>query len=521
MSLWLVVAPAKGENVGGGPVATNAHTCIPAAQRLALQTGFSKDTAAIGATMPQPYRFQPIAGNLWQDRMILNFFDVDPSSGLRDWDCGQWTYDGHPATDILIRGFGEQDIGVPVFAALDGVVAEAHDGEEDRNTRLGPTSANFVILSHGGAHFSWYWHLRKGSVTVRVGQHVRAGEQIGQVGSSGYSETPHIHFESRFDGYAYETYSGRCHPGPQHWVNPPAIPRRTLISEFAVHSNSNIAQDSFYPHNPPRTGTFVRTGAPQTVGAWYVIHNEAPNTTWRARYLRPNGTIAHDSGTRTRNNSYNRMAAWWFSFAFDLDSPGLWRLELSINGQVVADAPFLVLDAGSIPTNRPPERPVAIAFDPPTPTLQDALFCRLTIPSVADADYDLVGYEFHWLINGTTFRKATNAAFADAIPRGVAGPGVSVRCVVTPYDGRQHGPSIEAFTGPEPRPSLEIKHLGANRVVLSWPTSALNYILQANGQYLAAGAWTTATGIPARLGYRMYLTNHISGTSSIYRLKSP
>jgi len=35
-----------------------------------------------------------------------------------------------------IRSFAEQDIGVPVFAALDGVVTDVHDGEPDSKHRL-------------------------------------------------------------------------------------------------------------------------------------------------------------------------------------------------------------------------------------------------------------------------------------------------------------------------------------------------------------------------------------------------
>jgi hypothetical protein len=380
-----------------------------------------------------------------------------------------------------------------------------------------------VILFHGGTHYSWYWHLRKGSIAVRVGQEVRAGAQIGQVGSSGHSESPHVHFESRFDGYAYDTYSGPCHPGPRHWVNQIAIPRHTWVSEFALHPSNDIPAQAFYPHNPPRTGTFVRTGAAQPIGAWYVIHNEAADSTWRARYLRPDGTAGYDSGTRTRNNTYSRIAAWWFSFAFDPETAGTWTLELTVNGQVRVNAPFLVLEMGSVPANRPPQAPTAIAFDPPTPTADDPLFCRLSVPTVADADYDLVSYEFHWLINGVSFRKVTNAAFADAIPRGAVVPGDSVQCVVRPYDGRQFGAPIERAIGEASRPALQIRNAGGNQVIISWPTSVLNYVLEANSQFPATGLWTLGSGTPVRLGDRMFLTNNVplASNSRWYRLRSP
>jgi hypothetical protein len=304
-------------------------------------------------------------------------------------------------------------------------------------------------------------------------------------------------------------------------VNQTAIPRHTWISEFALHHSNNIPEEAFYPHNPPRTGTFVRTGAAQPIGAWYVIHNEAANSTWRARYVRPDGTTGYDSGTRSKGNVYNRWAAAWFSFAFDPDRSGTWTLELSVNSQVLVNAPFLVLDTGSSRTNHAPQTPTRIAFDPPIPTDEDALFCRLTVPLIADADYDLVSYRYQWFVNGTSLRTTTNAALADAIPRGAAGPRDVVRCVVTPYDGHDFGQPIEAWT-PVARPALQIRNVGPNGVVISWPTSVVKYVLQATSKLQTTGVWTTASGVPARVGDRMFLTNDVPPTNSFraYRLSS-
>ena len=50
------------------------------------------------------------------------------------------------------RTFREVEVGVPIFAALDGVVTAARDGEPDRNTSGEQRPSNFVAIDHGGGH---------------------------------------------------------------------------------------------------------------------------------------------------------------------------------------------------------------------------------------------------------------------------------------------------------------------------------------------------------------------------------
>jgi biotin carboxyl carrier protein len=59
-----------------------------------------------------------------------------------------------------------------------------------------------VSIAHGGGVRSMSAHLSR--VDVKVGQRVRAGETIGGVGSSGISSGPHLHFEARLRGAAFD-----------------------------------------------------------------------------------------------------------------------------------------------------------------------------------------------------------------------------------------------------------------------------------------------------------------------------
>jgi murein DD-endopeptidase MepM/ murein hydrolase activator NlpD len=51
-----------------------------------------------------------------------------------------------------------------------------------------------VFLEIAPNVFAWYAHLRQGSLTVKVGDAVKAGAPIAKLGNTGPSEGPHLHF---------------------------------------------------------------------------------------------------------------------------------------------------------------------------------------------------------------------------------------------------------------------------------------------------------------------------------------
>jgi hypothetical protein len=61
-----------------------------------------------------------------------------------------------------------------------------------------PIMANFgnwVMIDHGNSEYSVLAHMQQGSVTVKVGDRVAAGQVIGKLGSSGSSGGPHLHYQ--------------------------------------------------------------------------------------------------------------------------------------------------------------------------------------------------------------------------------------------------------------------------------------------------------------------------------------
>jgi hypothetical protein len=54
---------------------------------------------------------------------------------------------------------------------------------------------NYVVIDHGNGEFSAYMHLSQGTIRKKVGDRVKRGEVIAQVGNTGHSTEPHLHFQ--------------------------------------------------------------------------------------------------------------------------------------------------------------------------------------------------------------------------------------------------------------------------------------------------------------------------------------
>lgn len=86
--------------------------------------------------------------------------------------------------------------GTPIYAARDGTVVflkdSSNEGGPDRKYWL---KGNRIVLKHDHSEYSAYEHLKYQGATVVLGQKVKAGEVIGYSGNTGYSFSPHLHFE--------------------------------------------------------------------------------------------------------------------------------------------------------------------------------------------------------------------------------------------------------------------------------------------------------------------------------------
>jgi murein DD-endopeptidase MepM/ murein hydrolase activator NlpD len=171
---------------------------VPAAERPQTSTSAPQPqqvaAAPAGAESYAPL-LQPVTG-----RMVSP--DLPPLQGEESFlPEGAPSFNGYlwPAKGLLTSGYGWRwgrmhagidiaaDVGTPIFAAADGVI----EYSEWNSGGYG----NLVEIRHPDGSLTRYAHLNKS--LVRAGQKVKQGEQIAEMGSTGYSTGPHLHFEVR------------------------------------------------------------------------------------------------------------------------------------------------------------------------------------------------------------------------------------------------------------------------------------------------------------------------------------
>jgi hypothetical protein len=144
---------------------------------------------ALGSCCDGPHRraFQPVNGGLYlAQRFAIDFNVLDEAGRLGVGDLN--LNESYPS-------FGQ-----PVIAVADAVVVAAVDQYPDqvpfdpKNVTLESADGNHVILDLGDGRYANYAHLKAGSVTVREGDRVVKGQQIGELGNSGSSTGAHLHF---------------------------------------------------------------------------------------------------------------------------------------------------------------------------------------------------------------------------------------------------------------------------------------------------------------------------------------
>ncbi len=426
-------------------------TCITPSQRQRIERRIVENRTRLGinpgrlaagggvAGETLLYRYYPQGGTFDHDLLPPGFVDHDASFGFQDYSCHPFTYDGHAGTDTGLRSFAEQLIGMPVFAALDGVVIDSNDGEPDMNLN-GGDAGNYVILDNGSGRETWYFHLKKDSVAVAIGENVAAGQQLGLAASSGNSFGPHLHFESRQAGQVFDPFAGACNLADSGFETQPPLTLTPYLADFGATVEDLFMGDPL-PFEQPRTGQFGFDDV--FIYLWFQAANLPADAAWRFVFLRPDGTTALDESGTLGNVSFLRYwPGFFYWYVEDMHTiAGTWHVDVYFDNQLMVHAPIEVVAVKDPNFNRAPE-PIAAHFEPAAPAPDDVIFCRIeTSLTVDDKDYDTLRYHYLWTLDGNAVRDVITAAHSDAIPRSTAQPGQTIACAVTPNDGKVDGPS--------------------------------------------------------------------------------
>jgi hypothetical protein len=110
----------------------------------------------------------------------------------------------YPSTLAAYEIFGRS-----LYSPCAGIVtAIVDDLPDEEPSRAKPAGNHVIIRRNGGDIYVGLAHLRQGSVAVRPGDRVEAGQRIGEVGNSGNSSEPHLHIHAKRGGDAGSMLDG-------------------------------------------------------------------------------------------------------------------------------------------------------------------------------------------------------------------------------------------------------------------------------------------------------------------------
>ena len=274
---------------------------------------------------------------------ISAYVDQDKASDtFKDFNCGTNTYDGHGGTDISISPFNfykmDNDF-VQVIAAAPGMIVDKHDGEFDKNCASTTIMANYIVIQHNDGSRILYFHMKKNSLIKKdIGQSVVIGEYLGNVGSSGNSSGPHLHFEvwsGSTNATRVDPFSGTCNTlNANSWWTAQKAYKETQIVKASVNTTDIVLlpcpQTDILNESSQYTIPFQGQGlAPGYAKFYIIIREELKGLTADMSILNPDGstftswTYSSASDSQTRISGYSKKLP---------TLPGKYIFKASYNG---------------------------------------------------------------------------------------------------------------------------------------------------------------------------------------------
>jgi hypothetical protein len=195
----------------GAPVPGELHHAVTFADGSVASGGVATvSTAAPVAILP------PVMGERWwmangPTTLPIYHRNARIPAGAVDYyserfaiDFLQLGKDGLPFSGDGSRNVDWYCYGADLLAVADGTIVDARDGVPENLPMAGRAvpmtmqniGGNSIVLDVGDRHdrFAFYAHAIPGSLTVKIGDRVKAGQVLGKLGNSGNSDAPHLHF---------------------------------------------------------------------------------------------------------------------------------------------------------------------------------------------------------------------------------------------------------------------------------------------------------------------------------------
>ena len=207
------------------------------------------------------------------------------------------TENPHTGVDI------DAPLHTPILAAADGKVVFTGYGLALGAGNKDDPYGMAVVIRHGfsfdnQAILTIYAHMEK--ITVSFGQYVKAGEQIGNVGVTGNTTGPHVHFEVLLEKNGFYTVQN-----PELWFAPP-IDCGVLVGQFKDSAgNFLIKKDAWIKS--------------ESTGENWTISTYASNSVQNDSYYKENLVLSDLEAGKYKVTFYSNYR--YYSFEFTI-SPG-------------------------------------------------------------------------------------------------------------------------------------------------------------------------------------------------------
>jgi murein DD-endopeptidase MepM/ murein hydrolase activator NlpD len=249
----------------------------------------------------------PVACTLGTDCWFMNYVDIDPASGKAiDAQCSNRTYDTHNGVDIAIADEAGMKKGYAVLAAADGTVSRLRDGEEDamkataddiaRTKESKRECGNGILVEHPGGYKTQYCHVKNGSIIVKPGDKVVAGQPMAEIGLSGVTQQPHLHIsltgpdDKPIDPFKGVLKDGACMPPTGSY------PESYWADSKIAYSKADIIAMGLVSAKPDYAAVLAGTQAPGKNGEpnsiLYVVGmGTKAGDNWQLSLTAPDGEI--------------------------------------------------------------------------------------------------------------------------------------------------------------------------------------------------------------------------------------